>query len=48
MLMKPILALSLLSSTCFGVLRLLKDIENFKKEAAYMLHFSVRLTANLQ
>ena len=33
MLMKPILALSLLSSsTCFGVLRLLKDIENFKKD----------------
>ena len=24
------------------------NIENFKKEAAYMLHFSVRLTANLQ
>ena len=32
MLMKPILALSLVSSTCFGVLRLLKDIENFKKD----------------
>merc|ERR1719333_866778 len=30
--MKPFLVLSLLSSTCFGVFRLLKDIENFKKD----------------